>query len=545
MLTTLAGNAAQNIMGNLQGNAALPKNSSQSGTTQSVISPATITITGSGDAAQDASSRQTAEQLTTRDAATANGSLTNTLTLQQAQALQAEVARQRENMEAAKLVGAVLSNVVGDVAAKQQWADGSPQKLALHGMVGLIEAKIGGGSAAAGALGAMSQEAMAPILADYLRQSGIAVGSDDYKSLLQLGATLVGTAVGALATGDVKGTSTGANAAFVGVTNNTVYHYKGKIIAYDKNDNNKIIELSDQDLPKLAAQNPEIFMQLVAEIGKQEAPILVVDTSSDLMTKSSILDLKNPNDNSQIAKESDMGYKNLSDELTRIYVQTGMDNTRSDADQSAIALSRLLGQPVGYIHNGTEGLVGDLGEYLPDSVSKRDVLNEYTYRTLNSKGPTLIVIHSAGNEDARKALLVGALYGHRYDDLSFLSLGSPVGDSALKAAIGQGNAQYPGQINDWRDPITYSKTAGVVSIGSFLGGIGYGAAQGCTAGASGMILGCISAGITGAVVGGIPGVAVFLGQKYYHQFEQYIAKPQTQTFLFDWLRTNPPVATGQ
>ena len=126
-------------------------------------------------------------------------------------------------MEAAKLVGAVLSNVVGDLT-KDKWADGSPQELALHGMVGLIEAQIGSGSAAAGALGAMSQEAMAPILAEHLRQSGIAVGSDDYKSLLQLGATLVGTAVGTLASGDFKCASTGANAAFAGVTNNYLTH---------------------------------------------------------------------------------------------------------------------------------------------------------------------------------------------------------------------------------------------------------------------------------------------------------------------------------
>ena len=282
MLTTLAGNAAQNVMGNLQSNAALPKNGSQSGTTQSVISPATITITGSGDAAKDASSRQTAEQLTARDAASANGSLTNTLTLQQAQALPDQIRRQQENMGAAKLVGAVLSNMVGDLASsmtkpvndallRQQldaklagggtlteiertqlarlnrdgvssesaaktladpaalatyanWQDGSVAKIALHGMVGLIEAKIGGGSAAAGALGAMSQEAMAPILSDYLEKNGFVAGRDDYKALMQLGATLVGTAVGTLATGDVLGASTGANAAFVGVTNNYLTH---------------------------------------------------------------------------------------------------------------------------------------------------------------------------------------------------------------------------------------------------------------------------------------------------------------------------------
>ena len=240
-----------------------------------------------------------------------------------------------------------------------------------------------------------------------------------------------------------------------------------------------------------------------------------------------------------------MGYKNRTDQATRIYVQTGMDTAPSDAEQRAIALSRILGQPVGYINNGTEGLPGDVGEYLPDSIGKREVPNEFTYRTLNSKGPTVIVLYSGGNEDARKALQVGALYGHRYDNLSLLSIGSPVGDNALQAVASLSGARYLGQVNDWRDPITYSKTAGVVSIASFLGGLGYGAAQGCAAGASGMILGCISTGITGAVAGGIPGLAVFLGQKYYHPFEQYLAKPQTQTILFDWLKANPLAPLGQ
>lgn len=243
-----------------------------------------------------------------------------------------------------------------------------------------------------------------------------------------------------------------------------------------------------------------------------------------------------------------MGYRNITDQETRIYVQTGMKNTPDDAEQSAIALGRLLGQPVGYINNGTEGLPSDVGEYLPDSVSRKDVLNEYTLRTLNSKGPTLIVLHSAGNEDARKALLVGALYGHQYENLSFVSVGSPVSDGALQATFRLGGAKYLSQISDWKDPITYSKTAGVVSVSSFLGGIGYGAVQGCAAGANGLLLGCIFTGglgaVVGAVGGGIPFAAGYLSLKYYHPFEQYIAKPQTQSILFDWLKANPPVPAG-
>ena len=155
---------------------------------------------------------------------------------------------------------------------------------------------------------------------------------------------------------------------------------------------------------------------------------------------------------------------------------------------------------------------------------------------------------AGGNEDARKALQVGALYGHRYDNLSLLSIGSPVGDNALQAVASQSGARYLGQVNDWRDPITYSKTAGVVSIASFLGGLGYGAAQGCAAGAIGGPQGCFFAGgagaAVGAAVGGIPFVASYLGLKSYHPFEQYLAKPQTQTILFDWLKANPLAPFG-
>lgn len=109
--------------------------------------------------------------LTSRDAATANQSLANTLTLQQAQELQAQQQKAQENQRAAGLVGSVLANVVGDMA-QGKWPDGSPEKIALHGIVGLIEAKIGGGSAAAGIVAGMTVEAMSPIMSDYLVNQG-------------------------------------------------------------------------------------------------------------------------------------------------------------------------------------------------------------------------------------------------------------------------------------------------------------------------------------------------------------------------------------
>ena len=236
-----------------------------------------------------------------------------------------------------------------------------------------------------------------------------------------------------------------------------------------------------------------------------------------------------------------MGDLNLSDEQTRIYVQTGIDNARVDAAASAQALGALLAQPVGYINNGTEGLSDDVGEYLPSSLGLKDVLNEYTLRTLDAKGPTLIVLHSAGNEDARKALLAGSLYDHRYANLSFVSLASPVGSRAMQAAVTQGQAAYLDQVADWRDPVTYSKTAGTAILGSLLGSTGYGALQGCAYG----LFGCVSGGATGAFFGAIPGLLGHFGLINYHPFEQYIAKPQTRSILFDWLRANSLASVGR
>ena len=199
-------------MGNLQGNSGLPGSGSQSGVTQSVISPANITIKSG-----DATSQANAAILTSRDASTANGSLMNTLTLQQAQELQSKLKEQQENQRAAELVGAVVTNAIGDLAVENKraegsdenkWADGSTQKLALHGIAGLIQAKVGGGNALAGISAGMAQEALAPVLASYLEANGIPrtladgkTTNPDFTALMQAGAAMAGAAVGAVAGG--------------------------------------------------------------------------------------------------------------------------------------------------------------------------------------------------------------------------------------------------------------------------------------------------------------------------------------------------------
>jgi len=363
-------------------------------------------------------------------------------------------------------------------------------------------------------------------VADALSKAG--VDPNVAKGLTALASTAAGAAVG--------GTVGGA-AAFNEVVNNYLYHYKGKIVARDSKDNNKIINLSENDLRKLAAENPEILNQLIAGIGKTDAPIVVKDSSAQSMSASSIQDLNNPADRAAIAKESDMGYVNI-DGKARVFVQTGMDNTRQDAGASALALSKVLGGVnTGYINNGTEGLNGDVGEYLPNSLSKKDVLNEYTYRTLNAQGPTLVVTHSAGNEDARKALQAGAMYGKTYENLSFVSLGSPVSSSVMRQSATSGGANYLGQVNDWRDPVTNPKLWVLGTGVALVGGAAAGVVLAPTTG-GGSLYAYGTALMGGGLGGGLGGGAIVSGINNYHAFPQYITKPQSQSIMFDWLKNN-------
>ena len=223
-----------------------------------------------------------------------------------------------------------------------------------------------------------------------------------------------------------------------------------------------------------------------------------------------------------------MGYI-VTDTNTRIYVQTGMQTKPEDALKNAQALSQIVKEAVGVIVNGTQGLPKDVEEYLPKAPSVKDALNEYTYQTLNKNSPSLVVLHSAGNEDAKKALQLGQQLGHQYSNLSFLSLASPNSDSVMRSTTTNTNANYLGQINDWRDPVTNPKLwvagTGALAIGGLVGGVVLAPATGG---------GSLYAYGSALIGGGIGGGAIVTGINTIHPLDNYLAKPQTQSIMFDW-----------
>lgn len=98
-------------------------------------------------------------------------------------------------------MGAVITNVIGDVAQAQGWPDGSWQKTALHGLAGLIQAKVAGTDAGSAVMAAMLNEQMLPVLEEYLYSQGITATDPntktEFKALMEAASALLGAAVDA------------------------------------------------------------------------------------------------------------------------------------------------------------------------------------------------------------------------------------------------------------------------------------------------------------------------------------------------------------
>ncbi|WP_404548726.1 hemagglutinin repeat-containing protein [Dyella jejuensis] len=102
----------------------------------------------------------------------------------------------QENMELSQVAGYVGMRAAGDLANQMGWAEGSPQRTILHGVVGAGIAALGGGNVAQGALGAAANQLVVQQMADYLQSQGYKPGTPEFASMLQLASTAVGAAVG-------------------------------------------------------------------------------------------------------------------------------------------------------------------------------------------------------------------------------------------------------------------------------------------------------------------------------------------------------------
>ncbi|MFC0350701.1 hemagglutinin repeat-containing protein [Undibacterium danionis] len=126
----------------------------------------------------------------------------------------------------ANAVGAVVAKQIGDIAKAKDWEEGSPEKVILHGLAGLVQAKLGGTSELSGFTSGATKEAVTPLMESFLKSQGYSYGSAEFNDMMKLGSTLVGAATGAVVGGGAQNINVGANIALNAEQNNRQLHYK-------------------------------------------------------------------------------------------------------------------------------------------------------------------------------------------------------------------------------------------------------------------------------------------------------------------------------
>jgi filamentous hemagglutinin len=102
------------------------------------------------------------------------------------------------------------------------WAADGPEKAAIHGVIGAIQASFGGGNALAGGLAGMGSEALGQFVDDYL-SNNTQLGVNEKAAITQWAAALGGAAVGGV-TGGSNGAMSGAATALDSVRYNYLDH---------------------------------------------------------------------------------------------------------------------------------------------------------------------------------------------------------------------------------------------------------------------------------------------------------------------------------
>ncbi|AXT46119.1 hemagglutinin repeat-containing protein [Chromobacterium rhizoryzae] len=185
----------------------VPQQESKSSTTNSAIAGGSITVK------QDQSSGQDSTAGLSRDTASAGGQLERIF----------DAKKVAEQQEFSRVLGEVGFRAVGDLSKEMGWKDGSPEKMALHALMGALQAKAGGGNMLAGMAAAGANEWIGSQVADYL-QSNTQLDEPQRKAIQQWAAVATGAVVGGLSGGDAGAALSGGAVALDGEKFNRQLH---------------------------------------------------------------------------------------------------------------------------------------------------------------------------------------------------------------------------------------------------------------------------------------------------------------------------------
>ncbi len=108
------------------------------------------------------------------------------------------------------------------MGAKMGWAADGPEKAAIHGVIGAIQASFGGGNVLAGGLAGMSSEVFGQMVNDYL-SSHTQLDNNEKAAITQWAAAISGGAIGGVIGGS-NGAQSGATVALDSVRYNYLDH---------------------------------------------------------------------------------------------------------------------------------------------------------------------------------------------------------------------------------------------------------------------------------------------------------------------------------
>ncbi|WP_129990804.1 hemagglutinin repeat-containing protein [Rahnella sp. CFA14(1/10)] len=162
-----------------------------SGTTQSAIAAGSIVIRDSEKQTQDIAGLS-------RDTDNANGHIDKIF----------DEKKIAEQQELAAVFGQMANSAAGDLGEAMGWGPNSPEKAAIHGVIGAIQASFGGGNALAGGLAGMSSEAFSQMIDTYL-SNNTQLDRNERGAITQWAATLSGSAIGGII-GGTTGAQSGA-----------------------------------------------------------------------------------------------------------------------------------------------------------------------------------------------------------------------------------------------------------------------------------------------------------------------------------------------
>lgn len=180
-----------------------------SGTTQSAIAAGSIVIRDGEKQTQDIAGLS-------RDTDNANGHIDKIF----------DEKKIAEQQELAAVFGQMANSAAGDLGEAMGWGPDSPEKAAIHGVIGAIQASFGGGNALAGGLAGMSSEAFSQMVDTYL-SNNTQLDRNERGAITQWAAALSGSAIGGVI-GGTNGAPSGASASLDSVRYNYLSHQEAE-----------------------------------------------------------------------------------------------------------------------------------------------------------------------------------------------------------------------------------------------------------------------------------------------------------------------------